>query len=326
MSYTITEESLVDLDRYWHESRNEIKWQPLFIIPPWLGVWLEVFAPLSRPSLLVVRQAAKIVGIAPLLIRDGVASIIGSPNVCDYLDFPIVPGKENDFYTALLDYLKNKGVKALSPGIVRPDSTVISNLVEIAGQSGYRVDCEPDEVSPEKKLPATWAEYLQSLVTKQRHEVRRKLRRLEEEGEISYRIITDPNSVPGLIDIFLKMFVESREDKATFLTPQINTFFRRVLQRMAEAGLLRMAILKLDDKPVAALVAFDYQDSVYLYNSGYDPQYNYLSVGIISKALLIKDSIERGKKTFDFLKGGEQYKYHLGGSDIQLQKCWIALG
>jgi CelD/BcsL family acetyltransferase involved in cellulose biosynthesis len=65
---------------------------------------------------------------------------------------------------------------------------------------------------------------------------------------------------------------------------------------------------------------------VYLYNSAYDPQYSSLSVGVLSKALNIKDSIERGKKRFDFLKGAEQYKYHLGGREVQLSSCQITIG
>jgi CelD/BcsL family acetyltransferase involved in cellulose biosynthesis len=94
---------------------------------------------------------------------------------------------------------------------------------------------------------------------------------------------------------------------------------------MAEVGLLRASVLKLNGASVAALFAFDYHDIVYLYNSGYDPQQRPLSVGIISKVMLIKDSIERGKKKFDFLKGNEHYKYQLGGKEVRLQTCRITL-
>ena len=71
-------------------------------------------------------------------------------------------------------------------------------------------------------------------------------------------------------------------------------------------------------------MCFDYKDTVYLYNSGYEPDYGWLSVGVISKALCIKDSIERNKKHFDFLKGGEAYKYHLGGQEFPLYKCSLS--
>jgi CelD/BcsL family acetyltransferase involved in cellulose biosynthesis len=64
---------------------------------------------------------------------------------------------------------------------------------------------------------------------------------------------------------------------------------------------------------------------VYLYNSGYDPEYGYLSAGLLSKLLSIKDSIERVRKCYDFLKGPEEYKYRLGGREIPIYTCQIVL-
>jgi hypothetical protein len=65
---------------------------------------------------------------------------------------------------------------------------------------------------------------------------------------------------------------------------------------------------------------------VYLYNSGYDPTHSYLSVGLLSKVLSLKDSIDAGRNTCDFLKGAEEYKYRLGGREIPIYSCHIALG
>ena len=64
---------------------------------------------------------------------------------------------------------------------------------------------------------------------------------------------------------------------------------------------------------------------IYLYNSGYDPDYVGLSAGLLSKALAIKDSIEKVRKKFDFLKGSEEYKYHLGGKEVPLYRCLVTL-
>lgn len=108
------------------------------------------------------------------------------------------------------------------------------------------------------------------------------------------------------------------------MTSSMEGFFRAIANAMAEKGLLRLNILELEKRTVAATMCFDYRDTVYLYNSGYEPDYGWLSVGVISKALCIKDSIERKRKRFDFLKGAEAYKYHLGGSELQLYTCSIS--
>lgn len=326
MAYTVTEENFDWLTSYWKDHGHELRWDTPFVLPPWLKVWWQSFAPETTPHFLTVRQEGKVIGIAPLLIKDRVASITGSPDVCDYADFIVAPGKEHDFFSALLEDLKQRGVNLLDLGSLRPDSTAVSNLIDIARNLGYRVSCHQDDISLEVDLPPTWDEYLQLLTSKQRHELKRKLRRLEEAGNISYAVIDKAESVPEFMDVFLRMFVESREDKATFMTEKMSAFFRSATRAMAEAGLLSSGILKLDTTPVAAIIAFDYNDTMYLYNSAYDPPYSSLSVGILSKALYIKDSIQKGKKRFDFLKGGERYKYQLGGREVSLSGCQIAIG
>jgi len=326
MNYAITSESLELLEQYRQNDALKIRWEPLFLLPGWLQTWQECFALTEKTQIMVIRENDQIIGIAPLLIKDNIASILGSVNVCDYFDFPIVPGKENEFYHALLDYLKTQRIKVLDAQVVRPDSTIMTHLVPVSEQTGFNVMLSPDELSPEVILPNTWEKYVESLDTKQRHELRRKLRRFEAAGEISNRFVTSPEAVPGFLEVFLKMFVESREDKADFLTSQMEKYFKNIILKMAEIGILRACVLELDKKPLAALVAFDYHDAIYLYNSGFDRNYNYLSVGILSKALLIRDSIEHNKRKFDFLKGSEAYKFHLGGKEVRLQKCRIDIG
>lgn len=323
MNYTVTEESLDWLERYWHETSSDLVWEPLFMLPPWLKVWQRNFAPEENPTVFVVKELDKIIGVVPLLIKANHASIIGSPNVCDYVDIVTAPGHGPVVARVVLEHLCNRGITVLEPGIIRSDSKSALSLVPAARELGYNAVVEPDEVTLEKELPSNWEGYLQSLDAKQRHEVRRKLRRLEESGKIDYRYITNKESLPAFLEIFLKMFSESREDKAEFLTPQMDTYFRDLSATMTDAGLLRGGILELDGVPVAAVLAFDYHETVYLYNSGFDTTKSQLSVGILSKALLIKDSVERGRKKFDFLKGNERYKYHLGGKEIQLLKCRI---
>jgi len=272
-----------------------------------------------------VRQRDKIIGIAPLSVKEKTASIIGSADVCDYLDFVVAPGMERDFFTVLLDDLRQKGINHLDLRPLRPDSAVLTDLVDTVKERKYDIRCQLEDISLELNLPSTWDEYLQILTPKQRHEVRRKLRRLWEVGKIDYHIVEDSATVHDVMDTFLELFSESREDKATFMTAQMESFFRSVAGTMAEAGLLRLGILELDTKPTAMVMCFDYNDCMYLYNSGYNPRYSALSVGLLSKVLCIKDSIHRGRKRFDFLKGRESYKYHLGGREIPLYSCQIII-
>jgi CelD/BcsL family acetyltransferase involved in cellulose biosynthesis len=100
---------------------------------------------------------------------------------------------------------------------------------------------------------------------------------------------------------------------------------QEIIEVMAAAGRLRITLMELEGSPIAATLCFDYKKEVLLYNSGFDPEYRWVSAGLISKALVIENSIERGMSCFNFLKGDEQYKYHLGGRSMPLYRCTIEL-
>jgi CelD/BcsL family acetyltransferase involved in cellulose biosynthesis len=302
-----------------------LRWNSIFVLPAWLKVWWQEFGSGAELYLSAVRQGEKIIGIAPLLVREGKAAIVGSADVCDYLDFVVAPGMERDFFDVLLDDLREKGINHLDLRPLRPDSTVLTHLVGIAQNRKYEVHCDKEGVSVELDLPATWDEYLVILDKKQRHEVRRKLRRLWEAGNVDYRCLEVSQGVGDFMDTFLKLFSLSGEEKANFMTARMESFFRSLAEAMAEIKLLRFGALELDTVTVAMIMGFDYNDAVYLYNSAYDPQYNSLSVGLLCKVLCLKESIGRGSKKWDFLKGGEPYKYHIGGQETTLYNCQITI-
>ena len=293
------------------------------MLPRWLKVWWQAFAEDSKLYLFDVKENKNVIGIAPLMVKESKASFIGSADVCDYMDFIVAPGKALPLFTVILDKLQKDGIKELHLESLRQASTVMACLIDLAKDKGYQVTCTRENVSLDLELPSSWDDYLRTLSPKQRRETGRRFRRLEEEGDVNYRIVESAQQ--EVLDIFFRLMRVSREDKAAFLTPQMESFFRALAQTMAEAGMLRFGVLEISAKPVAVVMCFDYNDKVYLYNSGYDPTYSYLSVGLLSKLLSIKDSIERGRKVYDFLKGPEEYKYRLGGREIPIYSCRIIL-
>ena len=325
MSYGLTVESFDSLASCWANPSNRLKWSSIFVLPTWLKVWWQAFGSGAELYLRTLRQRNEIIGFAPLMMNKETAYFIGSADVCDYLDFVIARGMERDFFDVLLNDLKAKGIKYLDLRSLRPDSTVITDLVGTTQNQGYEVICQPEDISLEVDLSSTWEEYLATLDKKQRHEVRRKLRRLWETGNVEHHCLQLSQEVEDYMGTFLKLFSLSHDEKAHFMTAQMESFFRSLAKAMAEVGLLRFGVIELDAQPVAMTMGFDYYDSHYLYNSAYDPQFNYLSVGLLCKILCLKESIEKGKKKWDFLKGDETYKYQLGGRKVPLYSCHITI-
>jgi CelD/BcsL family acetyltransferase involved in cellulose biosynthesis len=191
----------------------------------------------------------------------------------------------------------------------------------MAPGSEKEASCTEDDVTVALNLPPDLPSYLSLLNSKQRHEILRKERRLLEEGKVSYEVKAE--AAAGDIEVFLDFFRESREDKNRFLTAEMESFFRDIIESAAIDHTLRLGMLKLNQVHIAATLCFDHRDEIYLYNSGYNPAYRPLSAGLLSKYYSIKDSIEKNKRRYDFLRGAERYKYHLGGSETQLFRCII---
>ncbi len=315
--------SFEKLRHSWQQIHRKANTRLLFSSPWWSESWFNYFGDDNELVLGAVEQGSEIIGIAPLRLENNVLRFIGGSDVCDFLDFIIEPGKEDLFFTELIGFIKKTAIKELDLSPLLAESTVMRFLNNLAATSGLGVSVTQDDVIVDLSLPGSLTEYLSILSGKQRHELLRKERRLSEEGDVIFR--QNEQASESDLDTFLRFFRESRDDKRAFLTGIMESFFRSVTKMAAENEMLRLGTLELNSAPIAATLCFDYQNDIYLYNSGYDPDYRWLSAGLLSKYYCIKDSIDRGKKRFDFLKGTEKYKFHLGGKEIPLYRCIIKI-
>jgi len=324
-SYTVESESWDNVFAHWQQTDGFLRWNCLFVLPVWLKTWWDSFGRSDALYLLSICHEGRAIGIAPLQRRGNTVRLIGDENVCDHLDFIVAPQTSATFYRILLKHLKQDGVNRLELEPVRPDSSVMTQLLPVAENIGCKISNAAADISYELSLPDSWEDYLTMLSAKERHEIRRKLRRLYEAGQISYRLVDNDFLVKNEMEAFLELFRSNRSDKAEFMNDRMVSFFRGLSEALNQAQILKLFFLDLDERPVAATLCFNYQSTMYLYNNGYDKRFGSLSVGLLGKVLSIKESIQSGQKTYDFLKGAEGYKRRLGGQPIQLYRYRIEL-
>lgn len=250
-------------------------------------------------------------------------SLLGSSDVCDYLDFIAPVEHAGATCRAVADFIAPLQWDKLELFSLREDSIVRAHFIPQAKNSGMTVREEQEDVCPQRDLPATWEDYLSLLDRTSRHELRRKMRRLAGEPGVSSETVASPDNIDKDTDDFLRLFLDSREAKAEFLTPKMGEFFKDIARMAAQNGWLRLFFLIVSGARVAAAMVFDVGDTFYLYNSGYDKRFSHLSVGLLLKAQCIEAAISAGKKRFDFLRGREPYKYDLGGIDYPVYRCEI---
>lgn len=296
-----------------------------FFTPQWLKLWWRHFGS-GSPLLLSVREGDSLAGVAPLKSTQGELSLLGSGDVCDYLDIIARPEHARAVCRAVVDFIQPMEWRKLSLFPLHAKSTTLEHLVPLLRDAGYRIETQQEDVSPKTELPPTWDAYMAGLDKKDRHELRRKMRRLEGQDGVGQQVITGGPSLHGDLEEFFAMFLESQVGKTLFLTPAMRDFFLDMAETAADMGWLRLFFLNIDGARTSVVMALDYGDTMYLYNSGYYQRYSHLAVGLLLKAYCIQYSIERGKRCFDFLRGGEPYKYDLGGHDMPVFRCSVSRG
>ena len=333
MPIQVKQETLASFKEYYLSPGRKLNWPVLFTLPAWLEAWWAVFGEYRfTPLIRSVWKNEDLIGLAPLMQRGKTAYLIGSSDLCDYLDFIIQEGEEEVFFTALLKALAKEGITTLVLKGQRPEAAVFKGVFAAEKDFAARTFFEPSGVASEVKLSGSFEEYLQSLTKKQRHEVRRKLRRIKEQTlNLRFEVVGGLGQGQAVDDVlnffpyFMVLFNEN-PDKNFFMTAERNDFFRVLTQNMAKDGLLRFGFLEINLKLAAAVLYFIYRDRVYLYNSGYLREFAPLSAGLMTKIYCLKESAETGLEVFDFLKGPEAYKARLGGRPVSIYTVTIELG
>ena len=241
---------------------------------------------------------------------------IGSIEISDYLDLIVSRDDLEDFVGALFDSLaemdRDEWVDLDLYNL--PDwSPSVEVLTENAERRGWDVRREVYQPCPVITLPSTWDEYLSGIKKKQRHELRRKLRRAENYTEpVRFHIVSKEDDLDRIIEDYLQlMSFDTR--KQAFLTAPMRENVQGVVRLAMKQGYLLLVFLYVGETPAAAYMHFDYGDRIWVYNSGINPAYLGLSPGWVLLGRTIQWGIENGREAVDFMRGDEVYKYRLGG-------------
>jgi CelD/BcsL family acetyltransferase involved in cellulose biosynthesis len=270
----------------------------------------------------ILDAAADWVGLLPLYEVDAGLRLVGGVDVADYLDLIAVAGHEEAAWKALLAAgpAEGRGLDLRPVPAASPTVTLLPGLAVAAGL-GCRIDL--DERCPVIDLPASWDGYLATLSGKDRHELRRKLRRADGAGA-RVEVARTPGGIAACMDSFLALHRKSKVGKARFMDARMERFFREVGTALAEAGWAALWVLWVDGRPAAALFCLEYGGTVGLYNSGFDPEARALSPGVVLIARTIEDAIARGFRRYDFLRGDEPYKYGFGAVPTDVFRVSVA--
>lgn len=270
------------------------------------------------------------VGLAPLFkaTHEGEERLffIGSIEISDYLDLLVLHEDVRTFAGTLLRFLESTpALKGLPLDLFNiPDtSPTLPALREETARLGWEYREEIFRPTPRIRLGADFESYLGSLDRKQRHEIRRKLRRASEGPEPArFELLADPAALEDGIDAFLELMTHDPE-KEKFLTPVMREHMRSLMREAWHGGYLWMAFLTVSGRKAAAALNFDYRNRLWGYNSAVNREFRELSPGWVLLAHQIQWACEHGRDVFDFMRGDEEYKYRFGAEKAHVMRAVV---
>lgn len=289
--------------------------------------WWTHLGPGDLHTVVVRDHSDQLCAIACFYLLDGTLYFNGCVEETDYLDLISLPTAAPGAWECVFDELEAPSFprwRALNLCNVPAASPSRDILQELAAERGFQFSTEVQEVCPIIDLPGTFDDYLMNLDKKQRHEVRRKMRRARA-ASARLHVVTEDEDLDAAIDDFLRLLQLSTREKDDWLNSGRRAVFHDVARAAQRNGQLQLLFLGKDSENAAGLYNFDYKGRIWVYNSGFDiVEFGYLSPGVVLTAAAIELAIEAKRSTFDFLRGDEEYKYRFGAQDTTIHRLELS--
>jgi len=302
----------------------------IFLTHQWFVSWWKCFATGKSLELLVFKDDHDALqGIAPLMREGNTLRFIASHEVTDYCDFIVARGQEEKFYAELMEILKIKysDIEALELMNLKSDSTTIAWLSHIAPQKGYSCTSFESEVAPILWLPDSYEDFLRGMTRRHRHELKRKLRRMNQLEGAKVVNVTDQQGLQTWIHTFIELHRKSDPSKKAFWDKEgMVEFFKEIVHQLSDQEWVELSLLLDEDKSMALLLNFLYGDEIGFYNVAYSKDYAWYTPGLYLFHHRLSQAIAEKTRKADFLRGREKYKYYFGAKDSKILSLILKTG
>ncbi|MFC1806932.1 GNAT family N-acetyltransferase [Candidatus Omnitrophota bacterium] len=287
----------------------------------WLRSWWESYNVDHELLLLVVKSGKDIIAIAPMMISRtrycGIpvrkVEFLATPR-SDYSDMIVA---EN--YSGVLDIVlkhilaKKDQWDIIEFSEIREDSPLLNHSKHILSAYPCFYNVTKVEVSPMINIEDTFETYFKTCVSKKiRTHIKQYIRALSSDAKMEVEHYTDISENNKLLDDFFLMHNKrwrTKQKKCKFGEDARRNFNIKVADNFSKNKWFILSVLKLNAKPIAFHYGFIYTNKFFYSIPTFDCDLAKYSPGIILLRHLVEYAFNNGFKEFDFLRGGEEYKF-----------------
>jgi CelD/BcsL family acetyltransferase involved in cellulose biosynthesis len=288
-----------------------------FQSPAWLMAWWRQFGT-GAPRVLIARAGAGLVGVLPLyeLREPGIRKLLPiGIGLSDYIDALVDPAWP-EIGEAMLATIAD------IPGWDEchlPDLPEGDVLCGVRGPTGLVEERRDGAACPVLMLPDSAAALDTIVPRKTLRDLRQAASRAAAAGGVRVEA-ADSETLPSMLGDLFRLHEarwRSRGEPGVLADRVVRAFHRDAAPALAAEGILRLYRLRIGEAVAAVYYGFAWRGRSYAYIGGFDPEIPRFSPGVLILLHAIGAAIAEGCTQFDFLRGGEAYKYAWGAVDRQ---------
>lgn len=311
-----TVERLSDISTEWMDLWARDPHATPFQSPAWLIAWRRAFAP-GKLHVIALRRADRLAALAPFYVEDGARPRLLPVGISlsDNLD---ILAEDDESADAVLAALLQD---APCPRAEIENLNASARARRITTPPGFTLREEPNEVCPVLPLGPAWDAHVPA---RKRRQWRRAVRAAQAHGDM--RITRVQKSAADFLAHLLRLHRarwEERDEAGLLADEAVHRFHKLAAPALLDAGLARFYLLEFAGRVTGAYYGLAAKGRAYAYIGGFDPAFAHESPGAILIAHAMQEAQAEGASYFDFLRGGEAYKYAWGAQDTPVfRRIW----
>lgn len=318
-----TTAEFMQLEPLWRQLSESSPECSIFSSWDWQTQWWEHYGKKHSLSVWVLNDKGEDIAILPLYIKERRALKLssvrelrmlgtGGDTSPDYLGLISAKALSDDAYNALCQaIMETHDWDVLVFTDLREDDALMRALSTRFKQQGGHCGQTPCAEIRYITMPTTFDDYLASLSSNQRKQVRRRRRRAEEAGPFTFLRWPEDKAIDEAFDDMVRLHQLRRADldeAGSFNTEAYLSFHRSVMTALQERGNLRLYCMYLKGEMVAIEYSYKWNRRIFSFQCGFDPHYSEFRPGQLLLNYSIEDAITEGIVEYDLLKGDYAYK------------------
>jgi len=298
----------------WNRLVHEMETAEVFYTYEWALSVQRAYAKSLTPLLALAWEGDRLVGVASLATEPQArneASFLAS-NTADYCDFLSHPANRSRFVRAILQKLRDHGIRTIVLANLPADSATVPALSNASAAHDYhrlqrhaywcaqvRLDSVEDRVEINRSCTG-------------RKTVRRCLNSLARAGDVSLRHLRSGGDISGALPAFSRAHVArflATQRISNLSRPDRRAFLEELARQFSSSGVLLLSQLRVGGQPVAWNYGFQFAGSWFWYQPTFESRWERDSPGLCLLAkILSQASQESSISVVDLGLGAEGYK------------------